>query len=125
MEQNELIKVATESYAFGVSAALRDLGMPQEEAVEFAVKEAKASAAKGLLSRLKGHAKGVGDKAKEISGKVTQKLKGAGQFAKEHPKGTALTGAGIGAAATGTVVGGNYLGDKANEAIDKKYPPKK
>ena len=64
MEQNEIIKVATESYAFGISAALRDLGVEQGEAVEFAVKEAKASAAKGLLRRLGGKAKSIKGKAK-------------------------------------------------------------
>lgn len=73
---SDQVKIAMEAYAFGVSAALQDMGMDKEAAVDWAVKEAKASGAKSLISRLGGHARGVGAKAKEVASGVKSKAKG-------------------------------------------------
>jgi len=99
---SDVVKIAMESYSFGVSAALRDMGMAKEEALDYAVKEAAASGAKSLISRLGGKAKSFGSKAKDVASGAKSKAKDiAGKVderVKKRPYAAASLAAGLGGA---------------------------
>jgi len=84
-------KIAMEAHAFGVAAALGDMGMDQETALNVAVDEAKIAAAAGTLTRIgKGVAdvaRGAGRKAKGLANVPITKARGAAESAAAKARG--------------------------------------
>lgn len=124
MHPNDRVKTAMDAYAFGVSAALQELGMDKEAADELAIKEAAtpqalkkvmetaskggravkdyASRAGNLATKAKFTASGAKGKATDIAKSVSEKVRGAGSSAAEKAMGVGRGAKDVAQGATGT-----------------------